>query len=87
MAALKKIKIQPQEAAKTATPATVHAVADGQVIEPVASPAHDLQRALQDAGYRSEGFGFRPQSTAMLVLTLVCVYALSMLMLFGSLTA
>lgn len=87
MAALKKIKTQPQEAAKTAMPGIVHAVADGQVIEPVASPAHDLQKALVDAGYRPEGFSYRSQSNAMLVLTLVCVYALSMMMLFGSLTA
>lgn len=87
MAALKKIKTQPQEAiVEAVATGTVRAVAEGQAIEPVASPAHDLQKALIDAGYRSEGFGHRPQSNTMLVLTLVCVYALSMMMFFGSLT-
>jgi hypothetical protein len=55
--------------------------------EPIASPAHDLQRALHDAGYHSEPFRPRQMSNAMLVLTLICVYALSMLMLLGSVGA
>ena len=49
--------------------------------EPVASPAHNLQRALHEAGYRSEPFRPRQISNAMLFLTVVCVYALSMLMM------
>ena len=88
MAALKKIKIQPQDAAvEPAGTGAIRAISEGQVIEPVSSPAHDLQKALHRAGYRPEIFGHRPQSNTMLVLTLVCVYALSMLMFFGSLTA
>lgn len=88
MAALKKVNTSPQKAVPIApTAETVRAVADGQAVQPVASPAHKLQQALQEAGYRSEGFRARPMSNAMLVLTLVCVYALSMLMFFGSLTA
>ena len=55
--------------------------------EPVASPAHDLQRVLHEAGYHSEPFRPRQMSNAMLGLTVVCVYALSMLMLMGSLAA
>ena len=55
--------------------------------EPIASPAHDLQRALHDAGYHSEPFRPRQMSNAMLVLTLICVYAISMLMLLGGLGA
>lgn len=88
MAALKKIKTQPQETTvEPVATGTVRAVAEGQAIAPVSSPAHDLQKALHEAGYRSEGFGRTSQSNTMLVLTVVCVYALSMLMFFGSLTA
>ena len=56
-------------------------------LDPVASPAHDLQRALHAAGYRSEALRSRPMSNAMLVLTLVCVYALSALMLLNPFSA
>lgn len=88
MAALNKLKSNPQEtvtAAPVAEP--VRSIAEGQVIEPVASPAHSLQKALQDAGYQPDGYRERPMSNAMLVLTLVCVYTLSMMMFFGSFTA
>lgn len=54
---------------------------------PVASPAHDLQRALLDAGYRAEPFRHRPMSNAMLFLTALCVYTLTMLMLLSGLGA
>lgn len=89
MAALKKLKSDPQEMVAIVPAAeTVRAIADGRSAQPVASPAHKLQQALQQAGYRSEnGYRARPMSNVMLVLTLVCVYALSMLMFFGSLTA
>ena len=86
MAALKKIKPQPQEVVEHAASSSVRAIADNQDIQPVVSPAHELQKALHEAGYRSEAYGYSPQSNVMLVLTLVCVYALSMLMFFGSLT-
>jgi hypothetical protein len=88
MAALNKLKSNPQEAAK-ATPKAkpVQAVADSHAIEPVPSPAHTLQQALHEAGYQSHSYRERPMSNTMLVLSLVCVYALSMLMFFGSITA
>lgn len=88
MAALKKVKTSSQTTVTTAPAAeTVRAVADGLAVQPVASPAHKLQQALEQAGYRSEGYRNRPMSNTMLVLTLVCVYALSMMMFFGSITA
>lgn len=88
MAALKKMKSSTQEIATAATaPDAVRPIADGHVAKPIASPAHKLQQALEDAGYRSEGYRERPMSNAMLVLSLICVYALSMLMFFGSLAA
>lgn len=87
MAALKKQKSSPKETVTSAAATeTVRAVTDGHVVKPVASPAHKLQQALQEAGYRSEGYGARQMSNAMLVLSLICVYALSMLMFFGSFT-
>lgn len=88
MAALKKVKSSPQVTVKAAPAAeTVRAIADGHAVQPVASPAHKLQEALEQAGYRTEGYRDRPMSNAMLVLTIVCVYALSMMMFFGSVTA
>lgn len=90
MAALKKLKPSSQETVSTAGHAadTVRVIADDHAVQPVASPAHKLQRALEQAGYRAEGgYRDRPMSNAMLVVTLICVYALSMLMFFGSLTA
>lgn len=85
MTALKKTQSTRRPAAKKAAP-EVRAVVAGLKIEPVASPAHDLQKALHEAGYYSEATQGRSLSNGMLVLTLVCVYALSMLMLFGSMT-
>jgi hypothetical protein len=88
MAALNKIKSKSQETV-TAAPAAkpVRAIADGHAVEPVASPAHTLQKALHEAGYQPESYRERPMSNAMLVMTVICVYAVSMLMLYGSITA
>lgn len=88
MAAVKKSKVALKVSAKAAAaPESIRAVAEDHSLEPVASPAHDLQRALHDAGFHYEGFRERPMSNAMLVLTLICVYALAMMMMLGSFTA
>jgi hypothetical protein len=88
MAALNKPKSSPQKTVKASPMAEpVRAIGDGHAIEPVPSPAHTLQKALHEAGYQSEAYRERPMSNAMLVMTLICVYALSMLMFFGSITA
>lgn len=88
MAALKKSKIVLESKPEAAVAAdTIRVVAQDHALEPIASPAHELQQALRDAGYRSEAFQDRPMSNAMLVLTLVCVYALAMMMLLGSISA
>lgn len=87
MAAVKKSKVvrdTPAEAGMT--PELVRAVAEDHGLEPVASPAHKLQKALHDAGFHSEGFRDRPMSNAMLVLSLICVYALAMMMMLGTFT-
>jgi len=84
MAALKKITPTPLPEAAPAV--EVRVVTEAHAAEPIASPAHELQQVLRDAGYRTEGFRARPMSNAMLVLSLICVYALSMMMLFGSFT-
>jgi hypothetical protein len=86
MTALKKTQPARSSAPKKAAP-EVRAVVDGLKVEPVASPAHDLQKALHEAGYYSEATPERSLSNGMMVLSLVCVYAISMLMLFGSMTA
>ncbi|MGE3746354.1 MAG: hypothetical protein AB7G25_11720 [Sphingomonadaceae bacterium] len=88
MAALKK-NVEHARRPAVARKATgdVRAVADRLDVKPVASPAHELQKALHDAGYRSNAFQARPLSNGMLVLTLICVYVMSMLMLFGSMAA
>lgn len=88
MAALKKSKITLDSKAEAVASADlIRAVAEDHALEPVASPAHDLQQALHNAGYRSEAFHERPMSNVMLVLSLVCVYALAMMMLLGSISA
>jgi hypothetical protein len=88
MSALKKVRPNSQTSVNASAAADpVRAVVDGHGADPVASPAHQLQQVLHDAGYRSEGFRERPMSNAMLVLSVICVYALAMLMMLGSLTA
>ncbi|MGE0773650.1 MAG: hypothetical protein AB7L36_01210 [Sphingomonadaceae bacterium] len=88
MAALKKnVEHARRPAVARKATAEVRAVADGLDVKPVASPAHELQKALHEAGYRSDAFQARPLSNGMLVLTLICVYVMSMLMLFGSMAA
>lgn len=55
---------------------------------PVASPALALQSALRDAGF--ETIGTRNQrrlGRMMLALTMLCVYAIAMLMMTGPLSA
>ncbi len=86
MASLRKINSTQRVLKETPVAAgTVRVAADDH--DPVASPAHDLQRVLHEAGYQAEAFRPRSMSNAMLVLSVVCVYALSMLMMFGGLTA
>jgi hypothetical protein len=88
MAALKKSQVAFDSSAKAKTsPESIRVVAEDHDIEPTVSPAHQLQQALHNAGYRSENFRERPMSNAMLVLTLVCVYALAMMMMLGTFTA
>ncbi len=88
MSALKKTRPIPQVPIEAPVSTdTVCAIVDGHGIEPVASPAHELQQVLHDAGYRSEAFREQSMSNAMLVLTLICVYALAMMMLLGSISA
>jgi len=79
MATLRKKSVRNSTAPVATAAVALRPVSDDH--EPIASPAHDLQRTLHDAGYRSEPFRPRPMSNAMLFLTVVCVYALSMLMI------
>jgi hypothetical protein len=87
MATAKKLKIPSVPAPSAARAESLRAVAEDHGLTPVTSPAHELQQALHDAGYRSQAFQQRPMSNAMLVLTLICVYALAMMMLLGSFSA
>jgi hypothetical protein len=87
MATAKKLKIQSVPAPSPARAESLRAVAEDHGLTPVTSPAHELQQALHDAGYRSQAFQQPPMSNAMLVLTLICVYALAMMMLLGSFSA
>lgn len=85
MAALKKPEILAESDANTVASATsIRVVSEDHALEPVVSPTHELQQALRSAGYHSEGFRERPMSNAMFILTLVCVYALAMMMMMGS---
>lgn len=87
MAAVKKSKVVREVSSKVeAAPELVRVVAEDHGLDPVASPAHKLQKALRDAGFHSEGFRDRPMSNMMLVLSLICVYALAMLMMLGTFT-
>ena len=87
MATAKKLKTQSAPVLSSARAESLRAVAEDHGLAPVASPAHELQQALHDAGFRSQTFQQRPMSNAMLVLTLICVYALAMMMLLGSFSA
>lgn len=87
MATAKKLKTQYAPAPSPARAESLRAVVEDHGLTPVASPAHELQQALHDAGYRSQAFQQCPMSNTMLVLTLICVYALAMMMLLGSFSA
>jgi hypothetical protein len=71
---------------KSATDAALWPVDPADDHTPVASPARGLQQALE-ATYAPVGRDRRWLSIAMLILTLICVYAVAALALGGSLGA
>ena len=67
--------------------ARIREVAPDHDHPPVASPARELQEALHQSSFHSQEDRGRTRSNAMLLLTLVCVYAMAMLMMLGTLSA
>jgi|GEM_PF-956321 len=88
MPALKKTNSSYQETpqAPVVTPA-IREIAEGDDVAPVESPVLELQQALQEAQFHSDKRHSRTMSNTMLVLSLICAYALAMMMMVGSLTA
>ncbi len=88
MPALKKTKPVAEMQVKTVSPTdSIRPVGEAHGRDPIASPARKLQQALHDAGYRSDAFQERPMSNVMLVLSVICVYALAMMMTMGAISA
>lgn len=85
MAARKYLIANPRK--DESEPAIV-GIGDPAAHAPVASPALALQSALRDAGFETDGARHnRRLNRLMLGLSLICAYALGVLMLTGQVTA
>lgn len=76
-----------QLSAPTAAAIPLHGIGDAHAFEPVQSPAHRLREALHNAGFRTAPLQARLWSNIMVVLTMICIYVLSAMMLATGVTA